>query len=250
MDAPLFGVLTQLGDDSLILGQRLCEWCGHAPTIEVDLSLSNLALDLIGQATLLLDYAGVVEGAGRDADRLAFHRSAEAFRNCLLAEQPNGDFAQTIVRHFFYATYAAALFEELVHSSDRRLSEIAAKAAKELRYHAEYAADWVVRLGDGTEESNARMRDALAWHWRFVDDLFLDDADWVACAERGLVPLRQALRPAFGDIVATVLGRAGLDVPGKVWPIMGGRSGRHSEHLSTLLAIMQVLPRAHPQAAW
>jgi ring-1,2-phenylacetyl-CoA epoxidase subunit PaaC len=250
MDAHLFRALVQLGDDSLVLGQRLCEWCGHAPTIEVDLSLSNLALDLIGQANLLLDHAGAVEGAGRDADRLAFHRDAEAFRNCLLVEQPNGDFARTVARHFLYATYAATLFEQLARSPDGRLSEIAAKAIKELRYHAEYAADWMVRLGDGTEESHTRLRDALDWHWRFVDDLFLDDADWSACAERGLVPLRQALRPAFDEAVAAVLRRAGLAVPGKVWPIVGGRSGRHSEHLSPLLATMQVLPRAHPQAVW
>jgi ring-1,2-phenylacetyl-CoA epoxidase subunit PaaC len=250
MDSPLFHALVELGDDSLILGQRLCEWCGHAPTIEVDLSLSNLALDLIGQATLLLDYAGEVEGAGRDADRLAFHRDAELFQNCVLVEQPNGDFAQTIVRHLLYSTYAVALFEELAHSRDNRLADIAAKAIKELRYHAEYAADWTVRLGDGTDESHARMRDALDWHWRFVDDMFLDDANWSACAASGIVPLRQTLRPAFDEAVAAVLERAGLSVPGKIWAITGGRSGRHSEHLSTMLATMQVLPRAHPQAAW
>lgn len=250
MDNPLFQALVQLGDDGLVLGQRLCEWCGHAPTIEVDLSLSNLALDLIGQATLLLDYAGVVEGDGRDADRLAFHRDAEAFRNCLLVEQLNGDFAQTIVRHFLYSTFAVDLFESLAHSRDSRLAEIAAKAIKELRYHAEYSADWVERLGDGTDESHARMSDALDWHWRFVDDLFLDDKDWSTCAERGIVPLRQSLRPAFDETVAAVLDRASLSVPGKVWPIAGGRTGQHSEHLSTMLATMQVLPRAHPQAAW
>ncbi|MFA6031483.1 MAG: 1,2-phenylacetyl-CoA epoxidase subunit PaaC [Myxococcota bacterium] len=250
MDTPLFQALVQLGDDSLILGQRLCEWCGHAPTIEVDLSLSNLALDLIGQATLLLGYAGEVEGSGRDADHLAFHRDAEAFRNCLLVEQPNGDFAQTIVRHFFFSTHAAALFDGLAHSRDGRLAEIAAKAVKELRYHAEYSADWVERLGDGTEESHARMRDALDWHWRFVDDLFLDTADWIVCAERAIVPLRRSLRPAFDATIAAVLDRAGLPVAGKAWPIAGGRAGQHSEHLSAMLATMQVLPRAHPQAAW
>lgn len=250
MASPLFHGLLQLGDDSLILGQRLCEWCGHAPSIEVDLSLSNLALDLIGQATMLLDHAGEIEGAGRDADRLAFHRDAEHYRNCLLVEQPNGDFAQTIVRHFLYSTHAAALFEELAHSRHGPLAEIAAKAVKELRYHAEYSADWTVRLGDGTEESHARMRDALDWHWRFVDDLFLDDADWNACAQEGMVPLRQTLRPAFDTTVGSVLERAGLPVPDKVWPVAGGRSGRHSEHLSPMLATMQVLPRAHPQATW
>jgi len=250
MNNPLFQALVQLGDDSLILGQRLCEWSGHAPSIEVDLSLSNLALDLIGQATLLLDYAGEVEGASRNADLLAFHRDAEHFRNCLLVEQPNGDFGQTIVRHFLYSTYAVALFGELSHSRDSGLAEIAAKAIKELRYHAEYAAEWTVRLGDGTEESHTRMRDALDWHWRFVDDMFLDDTAWSACAEQGLVPLRQTLRVAFDQTVSALLARAGLSVPREVWAIGGGRSGRHSEHLSVMLATMQVLPRAHPQASW
>lgn len=250
MDSPLFGALVQLGDDSLILGQRLCEWCGHAPSLEVDLSLSNLALDLVGQATLLLDYAGEVEAAGRDADRLAFHRNPEAFSNCLLVEQPNGDFAQTIVRHLLFATYSVALFEELTRSGDNRLAEIAAKAVKELRYHAEYAADWTERLGDGTEESRSRMRDAIDWHWRFIDDLFTDDETWIASANQGLVPLRADLRSAFDRDVAAVFASAGLAIPGKVWAITGGRVGRHTEHLSTMLAVMQVLPRAHPQAVW
>lgn len=250
MDNALFRALIQLGDDSLILGQRLCEWCGHAPTIEVDLGLSNLALDLIGQATLLLDYAGEVEGGGRDADWLAFHRNPEQFANCLLVEQPNGDFARTVVRHLFFATYARSLYEALAASSDVRLAEIAAKAVKELRYHADFAGDWAERLGDGTEESRARMADALDWHWRFVDDLFHDDAEWADCAARGLVPERQSLREGFERDVSAVLERAGLALPGKVWPLVGGRSGQHSEHLSALLATMQVLPRAHPEAVW
>lgn len=250
MDIPLFRTLLQLGDDSLILGQRLCEWCGHAPTIEVDLSLSNLALDLIGQASLLLGYAGEVEGAGRDADRLAFHRDAEQFGNALLVEQPNGDFAQTIVRHFLFSSYAVAMFDELTHSSNPRLADIAAKAIKELRYHFEYSADWVVRLGDGTDESHGRMCDALDWHWRFLDDLFQDDSNWSACAELGIVPLRQSLRHQFDETVSIVLERATLAAPKKVWAISGGRAGQHSEHLSPILATMQVLPRALPQATW
>ena len=250
MDKPLFNALLQMGDDSLVLGQRLCEWSGKAPTIEVDLSLSNLALDLIGQATMLLDYAGQVEGEGRDADRLAFHRDAELFRNSLMVEQPNGDFARTVVRHFFFATYASALYEALSKSSDETLAAIAAKAVKELRYHSEYAAEWVVRLGDGTEESHSRMVKALDWHWRFIDDLFEDDADWAELAERGIVPLRATLRGNFGKRVAQVFGEATLEVPGEVWPLTGGRQGRHSEHLSLVLAEMQVLPRAHPAATW
>ncbi len=250
MNTPLFNALLQLGDDSLVLGQRLCEWSGKAPTIEVDLSLSNLALDLIGQATMLLDYAGQVEGAGRDADRLAFHRDAEQFRNSLLVEQPNGDFARTIVRHFFFATYASSLYEALTRSSDETIAAIAAKAVKELRYHADLADEWVVRLGDGTEESHGRMVKAVDWHWRFIGDLFEDNDDWVELAASGVVPLRASLRGAFDQHVAQVLGEAKLDVPGEVWPLTGGRRGSHSEHLSIMLAEMQVLPRAHPTAAW
>lgn len=250
MDSPHFAAVVQLGDDALILGQRLCEWCGHAPAIEIDLSLSNLALDLIGQATLLLDHAGHIEGTGRTADSLAFHRHAEDYRNCLLVEQPNGDFARTIMRHFLFATYAEALFDQVCHSRDGALAAIAAKAVKELRYHAAYAAEWVERLGDGTEESRQRMVDALDWCWRFVDDMFADDRKWVICAESGIVPLRQSLRATFDARVVQVLDGAGLKVPEGIWPITGGRDGSHGEHLSTLLAIMQVLPRAHPEATW
>lgn len=250
MNKPLFNALLQLGDESLILGQRLCEWSGKAPTIEVDLSLSNLALDLIGQATMLLDYAGQVEGEGRGADRLAFHRDAEQFLNSLMVEQPNGDFARTIVRHFLFATFASALYEALTRSSDETLAAIAAKAVKELRYHADFAAEWVVRLGDGTEESHNRMLKALDWHWRFIGDLFEDDEDWIELAGDGVVPLRASLRDGFNERVAQVLGKATLDVPGEVWPLTGGRRGNHSEHLSIMLAEMQVLPRAHPTAVW
>lgn len=242
--------LQQLGDDALILGQRLCEWSGHAPSVELDISLANLALDLIGQATLLLDFAGKVEGEGRTGDTLAFHRDDSAFRNTLMVEQPNGDFGQTILRHFFYTTYALPLYEGLAKSSDEHLAAIAEKAIKELRYHTEYSAEWVVRLGDGTEESRTRMGQALEWLWRFIDDMFDEDAAWSQLADEGVVPSRKALRDAFDARVADVLTQATLGVPEKVWPVTGGRMGAHSEHLSRLLADMQVLPRTHPEAAW
>lgn len=250
MDEPLFRALLQMGDDCLILGQRLCEWCGHAPTIEVDLSLSNLALDLIGQATMLLDYAGEIEGAGRDADRLAFHRDAEEFRNCLLVEQPNGDFAQTIARHFLFSTYALLLLEKLEQSSDERLAGIAAKAIKEMRYHADFALDWVIRLGDGTEESAERMTEGLTWFWRFIDDMFATDADQRALVESGVLADKAALRPEFDRRVAQVLAAASLPPAAAVWQTKGGRVGVHGEHLGHILAEMQVLPRAHPEARW
>lgn len=246
----LFQYLLRLGDDSLILGQRLSEWCGHSPTIEVDLSLSNLGLDLIGQATLLLGYAGEVEGKGRDADRLAFHRDALQFRNCLLVEQPNGDFAQTIARQFLFSTYSHALFEKLTGSADSRIAEIAAKAIKEVAYHADLAADWVVRLGDGTEESHRRMAEGLDWFWRFVDEMFEMDEVERSLAESGVAVDKTALRPLFDEKVNSVLAAATLPAPAYPYPIKGGRIGHHTEHLGSLLAQMQYLQRTYPDAVW
>lgn len=250
MNETLFPFLLRLGDDSLVLGQRLCEWSGKAPTIEVDLSLSNLALDLIGQATLFLGYAGEVEGEGRDADALAFHRDAGDFRNSLLVEQPNGDFAQTMARQLLFSTYSLLLFEALESSADPRLAEIAAKAVKEVRYHADLAADWVIRLGDGTEESHARMAAGLDWFWRYVDDLFAMDDGERALVAAGIAVDKAALRGEVHARVADVLQQATIAMPELPWQITGGRAGRHTEHLSPLLAEMQVLPRAHPGATW
>ncbi|WP_333604778.1 1,2-phenylacetyl-CoA epoxidase subunit PaaC [Novosphingobium sp.] len=246
----LFQYLLRLGDDSLILGQRLSEWCGHSPTIEVDLSLSNLGLDLIGQASLLLGYAGEVEGQGRDADRLAFHRDALQFRNCLLVEQPNGDFAQTIARQFLFSTYSLALFEKLTASTDVRIAEIAAKAIKEVAYHADLAADWVVRLGDGTEESRRRMNEGLDWFWRFVDEMFeMDDLER-SLADAGIAADKTTLRTNFDEKVNSVLAAATLPAPVYPYPVRGGRVGHHTEHLGHLLAPMQYLPRTYPDAVW
>ncbi len=246
----LFDYLLRLGDDSLILSQRLAEWCGHAPAIEVDLSLANMGLDLIGQATFFLNYAGEIEGKGRDGDHLAFRRDVLAFRNCLLVEQPNGDFAQTIARQFLFSTYSLALFEALTRSTDPRIAEIAAKAVKEVRYHAELSADWVIRLGDGTEESRQRMIDGLEWFWRFVDELFDVDAVERELIDAGIAPDRSALRPGFDATVGNVLREATLPLPNYPYPVKGGRSGHHTEHLGHLLAPMQYLPRAYPDAVW
>ena len=246
----LFDYALRLGDDSLILGQRLTEWCGHAPTVEVDLSIANLGLDLLGQATLFLSLAGEVEGRGRDADALAFRRDVLQFRNCLMVEQPNGDFARTMARHFLFSTFQLAQFEALTRSIDPRFAEIAAKAAKEVRYHVELSADWIVRLGDGTEESRERMIDGLDWHWRFVDELFaLDDLER-ALVERGIAMDRAALRPGSDAAVAATLDKATLLQPRYPRGVLGGRKGHHSEHLGHLLATMQYLPRAYPDARW
>lgn len=240
----------RLGDDSLILGQRLTEWCGHAATVEVDLSLANMGLDLLGQATLFLGVASEVENRGRDADALAFRRDVLQFRNCIMVEQPNGDFARTMARQVLFSTFQLAQFNALTRSTDARFAEIAAKAVKEVRYHAELAADWVIRLGDGTEESRERMIDGLDWHWRFVDELFtLDDLER-GMVERGIAVDRPALRPAFDASIAAVLAEATLPEPRYPRGVLGGRKGHHSEHLGHLLAVMQHLPRTYPDAHW
>ena len=250
MDSARVEYALRLGDDSLVLGQRLTEWCGHAAALEVDLSLANLALDLIGQATLFLNLAGEIEGQGRDGDALAFHRDVLQFRNCLMVEQPNGDFAQTIARHFLFTAAQHALLEQLSTSADIRFAEIAAKAVKELKYHFELASEWLVRLGDGTEESRRRMIDGLAWHWRFVDELFAMDEVEILLADGGVAVDRRVLRSGFDATVARVMGAAGLPMPTYPRPVHGGRRGHHSEHLGHLLAVMQYLPRTYPDARW
>lgn len=246
----LFDYLLRLGDDSLILGQRLTEWCGHAPALEIDLSLANIGLDLIGQATLFLDLAGEVEGQGRNGDALAFRRDVLAFRNCLMVEQPNGDFAQTMARQFLFSTYSLSLFEGLTRSAEPRIEEIAAKAVKEVSYHAELAADWVIRLGDGTDESRARMVDGLDWHWRFVEELFEADVVEAPLVVVGIAVDRTGLRSRFDARVAAVLTEAALPLPTYPRGVKGGRIGHHSEHLGHLLAVMQHLPRSYPDAVW
>jgi len=246
----LFDYLLRLGDDSLILGQRLTEWCGHASALEIDLSLANIGLDLIGQATLFLNLAGEIEDQRRDGDKLAFHRDVLAFRNCLLVEQPNGDFAQTIARQFLFSTVQLGLFEGLARSSEPRIAEIAAKAVKEIRYHADLSADWVIRLGDGTEESCRRMTEGLDWFWRFVDEMFdVDDVER-SLIEAGIACDRGSLRVAFDARVQQVLRDASLSLPEYPRAVRGGRVGHHSEHLGHLLATMQFLPRTYPDAVW
>lgn len=246
----LFEYLLRLGDDSLILAQRLMEWSSRAPTIEVDLSLANIGLDLLGQATLFLDLAAEVENNGRDSDRLAFHRDAQNFRNCLLVEQPNGDFAQTMARQWLFSTQSELLFDALSESSNEQIAEIAAKAIKETRYHAELAREWVIRLGDGTEESRQRMADGLDWQWRFVDEMFENDAIETDLISAGVAADRSVFRGSFDREIESGLRAAGLPPPQYPRAISGGRSGRHSEHLGHLLATMQFLPRAYPEARW
>ena len=239
-----------LGDDALILGQSLSEWCGHAPTVEVDLSLANLGLDLIGQGTLLLSRAAEIENAGRDADALAFFRDELDFRNCLLGEQPNGDFARTITRQFLFSTFQNLFYGALTASADTELAAIAAKAVKETDYHAGLAREWVVRLGDGKDESRRRTIDGLDWNWRFIGELFTNDAVDEAMINAQIGVDRTALRAPFDTVVAETLKEATLDVPAQHRPVSGGRQGKHSEHLGHLLAVMQHIPRSFPDARW
>lgn len=248
--SPLFTYALRLGDDSLILGQRLSEWCGHAPALEVDLSLANVALDQIGQATHFLGLAGELEGKARDADALAFKRDVLDFTNCLLVEQPNGDFAQTMARQFLFSHYQELLFAALSASKDARFAAIAAKAAKEVAYHAKLASDWVVRLGDGTGESKTRMEAGLDWMWRFVDELFAMDEIDEAAIKAGVGVDKAAMRAAWDKRVDAVLADATLTRPASRRPVLGGRTGRHSEHLGHVLSEMQFLQRAYPGAVW
>lgn len=233
----------RLGDDSLILGQRLSEWCGHAPALEVDLSLANLALDLIGQGTNFLGLAG-------DADKLAFHRDVLDWKNCLLVEQPNGDFGQTIARQLLFSTWQHMLYERLANSVDERIAAIAAKGAKEVSYHRELAADWTIRLGDGTEESARRMAEGLDWCWRFLPELFDVDEELEVLIGDGIAADPRKFEAEYRSAIAAVLAQANLEVLADQRPILGGRRGHHSEHLGHLLAVMQFLPRTYPDATW
>jgi len=240
---PRTDFLLRIGDDALILGQRVGEWCGHGPVLEVDISLANLALDQIGQATLLLGEAG-------DGDQLAFHRDVLDFRNCLLVEQPNGDFAQTMARHLLYTTWQHLLLQRLQESSDQFLREFAHKAVKEIAYHRELASDWTIRLGDGTEESARRMAEGLDWMWRFVPELFEVDEGLQAAIDAGIAPDPRGFEDEYRAAIAAVLEQAQLEAPADQRPILGGRRGHHSEHLGHLLAVMQFLPRTYPDATW
>ncbi len=243
MDRALNDYAMGLGDDSLILGQRLSEWCGHAPMLELDLSLANIGLDLVGQATHFLTLAG-------DADRLAFHRDVLDFKNCLLVEQPNGDFAQTIARQFLFSNWQEMLLRELAGSTNATLSAIAAKSVKEVTYHARFANEWVVRLGDGTDESRARMVQAMEWMWRFGDELFDVDAELEPLIAAGIAVDPRELRAEWEARVTKTLAQATLDVPAPRRGARGGRLGHHSEHLGHLLATMQFLPRAYQGTVW
>jgi ring-1,2-phenylacetyl-CoA epoxidase subunit PaaC len=246
----LFEYLLRLGDDRLVLGHRLSEWCGHGPILEEDIALANIALDLIGEANLLLKLAASVEGNGRTEDTLAYFRDAIDFRNALIVELPKGDFGFTIVRQFLFSVYSALQMEALLRSRNAELAGIAAKAIKETRYHVRHSAQWVVTLGGGTDESRARSQRALDELWRYTGELFAaDDVDRaVAASGEGVAP--STLEAKWKEQVLAVIDRAGLRVPDAGYMQHGGREGRHTEHLGHMLSEMQILARSHPGASW
>ena len=243
--------LLGLGDDALIYSHRLSEWLTWAPMLEEDMALANISLDLIGQARSIYTYVGSIDGTDRGEDDLAYWRDERDFRNVHLVEQRRGDFGQEMARMLWFAAYHRALYAALSGSADAQLRAIAVKALKEVRYHFDHAAQWVVRLGDGTEESKARMQEALAWVAPYVAELFTDDAASVAAADAGVGVLPSSLQADASAAVAEVLREATLEAPAESrWHARGGREGVHSEPMGYLLAEMQHLPRSHPGATW
>ena len=250
-DAPaLFRYVLRLGDLSLVLGQRLGEWVGHAPALEEDLALANIALDLVGQARLLLTYAGEAEGLGRDEDDIAFLREQGQYLNAVLAEQPNGDFGHTIVRQVLIDAFQLELYERMTASTDERLAAIAAKSVKEVRYHLRYSGNWLVRLGDGTPESHARVQSALDTLWPYTVELFAEDELDRTMADAGVAPRLSEVHAAWLRRIDEILAEATLARPNDRAHSWHGKRGQHSEHLGYILAEMQHLQRTYPEARW
>jgi ring-1,2-phenylacetyl-CoA epoxidase subunit PaaC len=250
MENNLFNYTLRLADNALILGHRLSEWCGHAPILEQDIALSNIALDLIGQARSLYQYAAVVENRGRTEDDLAYLRDVWDFSNCLLVEQPNGDFAVTIVRQFLFSAYALPMYQKLTESTNETLRGVAEKAVKEMAYHLRWSSEWTIRLGDGTPESTQRTQLAINQLWPFTGELMTADnlENWVNT--EGVGADLSEVKQAFDKTVDAVLAEANLEKPSTNWMQSGGKTGQHSEHLGYILADMQFLQRAYPNATW
>lgn len=246
----LVEALMRIGDNTLILGHRVSEWCGHSPALEEDIALANVALDLIGQTQLWLELAGEIEGKGRTADDIAFLRDGWDFKNLLIVERPNGDFGHTLMRQFLFDVYHLELLKELKKSSDQRIADIAEKSAKEVAYHLERSSDLVIRLGDGTATSHKIMQDALDALWSYTGEMFLSDEIDEQVAEQGLMPNPADLRGPWEAVIRSVLNEATLRIPDGTFAHKGGRQGVHTEHLGHLLTHMQWLQRAYPGASW
>lgn len=246
----LFEYLLRLGDDRLVLGHRLSEWCGHGPVLEEDIATANIALDLLGQATIFLRMAGLAEGQGRDEDALAYWRDETQFRNASIAELPVGDFGFTILRQFLFSAWAFHHLEALSASSNAELAAVAAKALKETRYHVRHASEWVLRLGDGTEESHGRMQRALDELWPWTGELAWQDEVDADLRKTGVAPDLEALKAPWEVMVRDVVTRAALTIPKVPMRMSQGRQGKHTEHLGHMLAEMQIVARSHPGAKW
>ena len=246
----LFEFLLRKADDSLIIGHRLSEWCGHGPILEEDIALTNIALDLIGQATELYKYAAEVEGKGRNEDDLAFLRIEREYKNVLLVEQTNGDFGKTIVRQFFFDHFEHLLYEGLMNSKDERISAIATKTIKEIKYHLRHSGEWIIRLGDGTEESHDRVQESVNLLARFVDEMFFQNEVDEILIKEGIIPDVKEFRAAFDKNIGDILEEATLSLPEENYQMSGGRKGVHSEHLGYLLAELQYMQRTYPGMEW
>jgi ring-1,2-phenylacetyl-CoA epoxidase subunit PaaC len=246
----LYTYVVRIADDSLILGQRLAEWCGHGPILEEDIALTNISLDLIGQATNLFQYAVTLEDKGRTEDQLAFLRVDREYSNLLLVEQPNKDFGYTIARQFYFDAFRKLFFESLTNSEDTQLAAIAEKSLKETKYHLKHSSEWIIRLGDGTEESHQRIQDAVNFHWRFTHELFFQNEVDKTLIELGIGLDLATLFDDWKNYVSNVLQQATLELPSHSFKLEGGRTGMHSEHLGYLLAEMQYMQRAFPNLTW
>lgn len=250
MSKDLFNALLELGDDHLILGHRVSEWCGHAPLLEEDLAMPNMALDLIGAARNLYTYAGEVEGKGRSEDDLAYLRLDRQYRNCLLVERPNGDFAHTMLKQLYFAAFMEPFWQAALQSGDEVIRGIAGKSAKEMAYHIRHAGEWVIRLGEGTSESASRMREAVKSLHDYTEELFQMSDAAKSCAKVGLLPDRESLRVVWMQTIGTIFAQAALDFPEVPFPQLGGRSGIHGEELGHLLSDLQYVQRAYPGLTW
>lgn len=246
----LFEFCLRMGDNTLILGHRVSEWCGHAPVVEEDIAMANTALDLIGQTQMWLGLAGEVEGKGRTADDLAYLRDAAGFRNVLLVERPNGDIGQTLMRQFLFDAWHVEMLDALRNSTNQRVADIAAKSLREVEYHVERSGDLVIRLGDGTAESHDRMQAALDDLWTWAKEAMLGDAVDAELTAAGIAPDPSEIRSRWDARVGAVLADATLTPPDNDFVHKGGKAGRHTEHLGHLLATMQFLQRAYPGATW
>lgn len=250
MNAAHFEYVLRRGDDALILGQRLSEWCGHSPFLEEDIAMANTALDHIGRARMLLTHAGALEGRGRDEDALAYLRSEREYRNALICELPIGDFGFSLMRQYLLDAFHHALFKALTASQDAGLAAIAAKAVKESAYHVRRSGDWIVRLGDGTAESHRRVQSALDELWAYTAELFVADEVEQAMVQAGIAPSLATIETGWRAEVGAVLEAAALSLPAEEWQASGGRAGLHTEHMGRLLAEMQAVPRSYPGQTW